>query len=178
MSKQYSLYDCQIFAKQRNGQCLNNYYPGFRAKMRWMCNKRKITFELSLAEIFAGKWGPQYQEDVNEEVVVHEPPIIIEKNIRERCQDSFFNVIGKDFPPSSPDWTYGVELDGYNDFVEIAFLIITLDVYKSMIDRNNPQSYLEFMAKKELCEENDVTVIEIPYWIQNIDKFIEDKLDE
>lgn len=108
-----------------------------------------------------------------------------------RCREIFENLFKTDFPKVRPSFIVNdktgkkLELDGYNDKLKLAFEYQGQQHYnfspyfhKSQEDFTN-QVYRDKL-KKELCEKNNITLIEIPYSIEykDLEDYIKMKLYE
>tara|TARA_B110000908_G_scaffold53834_1_gene65605 strand:+ start:1164 stop:1703 length:540 start_codon:yes stop_codon:yes gene_type:complete len=178
MARSYTIYDCHELAHNKNGQCLSGKFIAMHSILEWNCNKHKVKFTSSLKDVFGGKWC----EACKVEKRLPTPPVVkiesisnpvtINKTIYEKAYDAMRNITDKEFTAYKPEWLYGLELDGYNEELEIAYVIKRLECYEP-----NSKSYVEHLAKKELCLENDITLIEVPYWVVATKTFLIDKLD-
>jgi hypothetical protein len=175
MARQYTIYDCHELARNKNAQCLSGRFVAMQSPLTWMCNKHKLKFETSLTGVFNGKWCEACSLDITPKVASGPEPIA--KTIYEKAYVAMKNITNKEFAPIKPKWLYGLELDGYNEELDIAYVIKTAECYKSMMGVGSIEQYIEYLAKKEICLENDVTLIEIPYWVTEIEDYLSDKLD-
>lgn len=106
----------------------------------------------------------------------------------ERCREIFCSIMNVPFPNSRPKWLQKLTLDGYNEDLKLAFeyqgvqhekiMWYDYDDEKYLIERKERDS-----RKRELCKENGVVLIEIPFQYTHRDKsrmktFIETKLIE
>ena len=113
----------------------------------------------------------------------------IPKKYETKCRDIFENLFNKSFPSCRPDFmkrhTTGrnLELDGYNHELKLAFeyngaqhaqfvpkFHRTIDDYLQQIQRDK--------EKRQLCFENNITLIEIPHTIkyEDLEDYIKSKL--
>jgi hypothetical protein len=108
-----------------------------------------------------------------------------------RCREIFEDIFKTDFPKVRPSFIVNdrtgkkLELDGYNDKLKLAFEYQGQQHYnfspyfhKSQEDFAN-QVYRDKL-KKELCEKNNITLIEIPYNIEygDLEDYIKMKLHD
>lgn len=95
--------DAQKIAKERLGECLSEeYIPG--QKLIWKCNTGR-TWPATYNHVKYGTWCPRCVRYTGEEIA---------RRIFELLFDCEFNKI-------RPSWLQGLELDGYNDELKIAF---------------------------------------------------------
>lgn len=109
----------------------------------------------------------------------------------ELCRSVFENVYGKSFPRVRPDilsnpltnHSTNLELDGYNEELQMAFEYngeqhYNSDHYLWKKEKDFLDLVLRDKIKKNLCEENGIWLIVIPYTVEpkNIRKFIIDHL--
>lgn len=94
------------------------------------------------------------------------------------CLRLFETLLGVSFPKCRPDWLEGLELDGYNEEMGLAFEYNGEQHYK-VIPHWHPKGEESLKEQQErdqrkaaLCTEHDVTLIVIPYWVKNKRDFI------
>lgn len=180
MARNYTIYDCHELARNKNAQCLSGKFIAMQSPLDWICNKHKLKFVTSLAGIFNGKWCDACTTEVSLPKVVlkiESGPDPIPKTIYEKAYVSMKKITNAEFTPAKPRWLYGLGLDGYCEDIEIAYVIQTEECYKSMMGQGSITPCVEHLGKKELCLENDVTLIEIPYWVTEVEDYLSDKLD-
>lgn len=89
----------------------------------------------------------------------------------EECREILERLTGYKFPKSSPDWLGRLELDGYCEKLQLAFecngpqhyIICHFARTQEKLDYNQAND----RRKKELCEENNIYLIIVPYWEWN-----------
>ena len=121
----------------------------------------------------------------------HSPPPKKVYKYETRCREIFEDIFKTDFPKVRPNFIVNdktgkkLELDGYNDKLKLAFEYQGQQHYnfspyfhKSQEDFAN-QVYRDKL-KKELCEKNNITLIEIPYNIEyrDLEDYIKMKLHD
>jgi len=100
-----------------------------------------------------------------------------EEDKNDKIREVLHKLTGKEFMTSKPRWLYGLELDGYNEELELGYIIKNIDCYKALLGGDDVSSYVEYMTIKELAINNDTVIIEIPYWVKNFEDYIIDKLE-
>lgn len=164
-----SIQQCRDIATTLNGKCLSNNFVTYKHKLKWYCNESRQEFTASLQEVLNGKW-------CNKSTVVEEKEMeSLSKN--DKIRNVLHSLTNKEFPAAKPRWLYGLELDGYNEELELGYIIKTVDCYKALLGNDNVSPYIEYMTIKELAINNDTVIIEIPYWVENFEDYIIDKLD-
>ena len=147
-----NLKQCQNLAESKNGKCLSTEYKNSGTKMKWKCSKNH-EWEARMDSIKQGSWCPQCSGYRSEELCRE----IIEDNLLEK------------FPKKRPDWLHGLELDGYNEELNIAFEYNGIQHYEYIehFHRGDPANLETQKArdrdKYRLCRENKVNLIIIPY---------------
>ena len=103
----------------------------------------------------------------------------------ERLSRSFFEeIFQKEFPKERPSWLVNsrgnkMELDGYNKDLKLAFEAQGEQHYRAVTHFNQilddlEQRIRDDLRKVELCKQNDVTLIQVPYFISpnNMQQYI------
>lgn len=168
-----SIQQCRDIAITRNGKCLSNTFVTHRHKLRWYCNETQQEFIASLQDVMNGKWGDNTTPSVEEEI----ESFVKEEDKNDKIREVLHKLTGKEFMTSKPRWLYGLELDGYNEELELGYIIKNIDCYKALLGGDDVSSYVEYMTIKELAINNDTVIIEIPYWVKNFEDYIIDKLE-
>lgn len=168
-----SIQQCRDIANTRNGKCLSNNFVTYKHKLKWYCNETQQEFTASLQEVLNGKWCNKSDVLVEES----EMKSFVEENRNNKIQEVLHKLTGKEFLPSKPRWLYGLQLDGYNEELELGYIIKTTDCYKALLGSDNVSSYVEYMTIKELAINNDTVIIDIPYWVENFEDYIIDRLE-
>jgi hypothetical protein len=156
-------------AEKRMGECLSTEYNGCYAKLQWQCYYGH-EWDASLNSVKNNNsWCPKCNINIGEEIT---------RNI----MNILFNT---NFITSYPDWLKGLELDGYNKELEIAFEYDGKQHYHFVRyfhrTKQGFENQKERDARKDrLCEENGVILIRIPYTVKrgDIKDYICDKCND
>ncbi|NVM28146.1 MAG: hypothetical protein HWN65_04830 [Candidatus Helarchaeota archaeon] len=153
------LRELQEIANKRGGKCLATKYTNNRLKLPFSC-KNGHFWEASPTHIKRGRWCPKCKMGRGERI----------------CRSLFEVIFKMKFPRSHPKWLKNdrgnqMELDGYNKELALAFeyqgeqhyQYNTL-FYESVCDFE--QRKLDDSLKRELCNQYDVVLIEIPHIIR------------
>lgn len=150
-------------AERKGGKCLSDKYVNSQTKLRWRC-KDNHEWEAKPNSIINGHWCSVCSGKISERV----------------CRELFKYIFDEDFPCKKPAWLVNgegtrLELDGYSEKLGIAFEYNGEQHYE-FIDYFHKNKTLDEQIerdkiKRRLCEEHNVTLIEIPYTIQHEDKF-------
>jgi hypothetical protein len=155
-----SFQDIQNIIEKRGGKCLSKPedYKNEHQKLTIQCNKEHI-FERRTYNLKRGDWCP-----------------VCSQGIFEKISRGFFEEMFKSkFPEERPNWLINsrgnqMELDGYNKSIGLAFEAQGEQHYRAVIHFNQALEDLEQrtkddLRKLELCKQNNVTLIQIPYYI-------------
>jgi hypothetical protein len=162
----HTIEEARELAKQRNGECLSDEYISGDKNLLWKCH-----YDHKWSAPFAiiknrGSWCPKCNINVGEAIT---------KNI-------FESMFGVEFEKMRPNWLDGLEMDGYNETLKLAFEYNGAQHYKLTPIYHKTEA--DFEAQKErdkrkndLCAKANVTLITIPYKIKfvNIQKFVIDE---
>ena len=99
-----SLDDCQKLAKTKGGKCLSTVYVNNKSNVTWQCSQGH-QWETSQSSIYRGHWCPTCSGSNSEKM----------------CRDIFERNLMEKFPNTRPKFMEGLELDGYNADLNIAF---------------------------------------------------------
>jgi hypothetical protein len=144
--------ECREFAISKNGECLSDEYVNSSTKMRWRCSDNH-EWEATFNNIKSGRWCP-YCSGYKSEELCRE---IIEKYLLEK------------FPKKKPKFLEGLELDGYNEELNMAFEYNGRqhDDYIPHFHRDGVEDFerqIERDLKKyRICREMGVYLIIIPH---------------
>jgi len=150
--------DMQELAKAKGGKCLSEKYFGNKTKLKWQCKEGHI-WETMPGNIQSGKWCPICSEGVSERI----------------CRKYFEEIFNKKFPKTRPKWLKNktgklLELDGYCPELRIAFeyqgqqhYLPTTFFTKGRGFENQQEAD---KLKKDLCNKNNVILIEVPYTVE------------
>lgn len=143
--------DMKALAEERNGLCLSSSYRNLRTKLKWRCADGH-EWEASPDQIrHNNSWCPTCSCNLGEEIV------------RAYFEAIFF----KPFPRKRPKWLKGLELDGYNTELGIAFEHHGQQHYRQKRLYHKTKKEFEDQTsrdkrKRELCTDHKVTLFEIP----------------
>jgi hypothetical protein len=118
----------------------------------------------------------------------HRCPTCNKSKTEEKCREIFETLTDKEFPTKRPKWLINpetkrrLELDGYCEELKIAFEYDGEFHYKVIKGMNNNKD-LDMIKKRDhikdiLCEDNDIYLIRIPYFIDDKEQYIESKLKD
>lgn len=145
-------------ARDRNGKCLSQEYINARTNLKWRCADGH-EWKASPDNIKRGKWCPYCSVYVSEKI----------------CRETFERLFEKRFPKKRPKWLINpetgkkMELDGYCEDLKLAFEYQGKQHYEEtyFTTRRSLLKQIKLdKIKKELCDENDVKLIEITYNIE------------
>lgn len=149
-------------AKSRGGKCLSESYKNSTKKLEYECFYGH-RWEASCSAIKKGGWCPVCNSSISEQL----------------CKYIFETLFKAPFPKRRPFFLGGLELDGYNDELKLAFEYNGRQHYYNIdffhkSNKDFEQRCLYDSRKKELCKKHNVVLIVIPYTIKNneLNKFI------
>ncbi len=99
-----SLADCQKVAESKNGICVSKEYVNNATLMKWKCNVCDNTWKATFRHIKLDTWCPYclYKSESAAKKIMEE-------------------IMGVLFTKCRPPWLKGLELDGYNKQLKMAF---------------------------------------------------------
>ncbi len=155
-----SFQDIQKLIEKRGGKCLSKPedYKNQHQRLKIRCSENHI-FESAPTNFIRGDWCPQCSQGKFE-----------------RLSRKFFEeIFQKEFPKERPNWLVNsrgnqMELDGYNKDLKLAFEAQGEQHYRAVPHFNQTLDDLEQrikddLRKLDLCKQNDVTLIQVPYYI-------------
>lgn len=156
------LKQAQDIATKRGGNCLSEAYKSNSTKMKWICANGH-QWSAALSDIRKGSWCPDCGSGA-----------------RERLTRYYFEEItGSEFPKSKPIWLLNdrgnrMELDGFNSELSLAFEHQGEQHYQEVEHFNRRKETLatrlkDDERKRDLCKKNEITLIEVPYFISTED---------
>ena len=163
-----------IIEQKLNITLLSNIYNNVKEKLLWKCNECSNEWNTTLDAIINAKCGcPECSAYKTEKL----------------CRIIIQDITNLTFCKEKPKFLNGLELDGYNKDLQIAFEYNGLQHYKYIphFHRNGIKDFLSQhfrdRLKKHLCEINGVDLIIIPYIYDYRDedklyKFIYNELDK
>lgn len=154
-------------ARHRGGKCLSTEYLHVRSPLDWECGNKHRWSACLMSVRNIGSWCPHC-------------PL---KNETE-CWLLFEELTGQKFAKSKPKWLDGLELDGYNEALRLAFeyqgeqhYLYIPHFHRGGEEDLHAQQERD-RRKAELCHEEWVTLIEIPYWVKDKRAHIRAALEE
>ncbi|RHZ85399.1 hypothetical protein Glove_66g24 [Diversispora epigaea] len=149
--------DMHKLAQKRNGKCLSEKYEGAHTKLQWQCNEGHIWITTPNC-ILKNHWCPYC-------LYKHE-------NL---CRKIVTNLLGKPFEIRRPNFLktdkypkgleldiyypqygFAIEVQGIQHECQTDFFHQNLEKFKNQLIRDQD--------KKELCDENDIALVEIWYY--------------
>jgi hypothetical protein len=153
--RKYSIQDMSDLAKGRRGECLSSLFVNVQCHLQWQCSTGHTWFARPM-NIMHGGWCPKCPTRVGEELV------------RAAFHEAF--PLSKFEKTRDLPWLEGLELDGYNHELALAFeyqghqhynrvgyFQKSDDVFQAQQERDN--------KKRLLCQKAGVHLIEVPYTI-------------
>ncbi|MDN4605893.1 hypothetical protein [Sporosarcina highlanderae] len=139
-------------AVSKGGKCLSNQYINAHQKLTWEC-ANEHTFDMNANDVKNGHWCPHCHFYLNEN----------------KCRYILEQLTGKRFK-STKKVLNGLELDGYNSELDVAFEYNGVQHYEYIEFFH--RTYDEFIKRKkydeqkhQLCNEKGIKLIVIPYTI-------------
>lgn len=171
-SRKYSIEDFKMIAKERHGECLSTEFTNSDLKLKWRCNKGH-EWEASGRAIINGQWCPMCRTYKREEI----------------CRNILEYYFEKKFPKKRPKWLINskgniMELDGYNEELEIAFEHQGIQHYKKAEFFNREKDFasqiISDREKRKRCFDKGIVLLEIPYFIpiEELERYILNTCDE
>ncbi len=107
ISRRLCLEDCQNFAANKGGACLSEEYKGSGINIWWKCDQEQHDpWEATFNNVKAGRWCPACGF----------------KGLSEGCaREIFERLLSIKLPKRRPPFLNGLELDGYDDDLGLAF---------------------------------------------------------
>ncbi len=156
----------QLIARKldKRGICVSKIYINNRTKLMWECSKGH-TFEMKPNDVTEGHWCPECSYGRSEN----------------NCREYFEKIFKKNFPKLSPHWLINEEgnrlhLDGYCEELNIAFDYHGIQHYEFPNYYHKTREEFEKQLansriKRKRCKGNNVTLVEIPYYIHTFKNF-------
>lgn len=148
--KRQSIDDLRDLASERGGRCLSKEYRGQAKKVWWECADGH-QWKAVPNSIKSGSWCPKCNTNYGEEIV----------------RQYFELLFDAPFENIRPDWLFGLELDGYNERLAVAFEHNGKQHYEFLPRFHKTKASFEEQLerdrrKRELCAEHGVSLIEVP----------------
>jgi len=162
----HTIIEMQEVAKQRFGKCLSTAYTRLSDPLEWECYYGHKWPAPPDKIIYANTWCPFCNISIGEEIT----------------RRIFKTLFDADFPKNKYDWLDGLELDGYNSQLGLAFEYNGAQHYEFIkryhdtVDDLRAQQARD-KKKNDLCKKYNITLITIPYTIKltKLQEFIMDK---
>lgn len=144
-------------AAAHGGKCLSNEYEGLNGKLKWVCSD-KHTWYATARNVYRYKsWCPKCHVNIGEELV------------RATMMECF---PGKMFERIRPEWLNGLELDGYNQELKLAFEYQGIQHFKHVPHFHREAGQFESQLardskKREYCTRMEIKLLEISYKIKS-----------
>ena len=157
--KVVTLEDLKEMAKKFSGELISQEYLGVMKKHKWRCYEGHI-FEKRPNAIKKGEWCSYCGDKISERI----------------CRATLEAIFKKPFPTLRPKWLASergrMELDGYNEELGIAFEYHGEQHYKQNYFTKTQDDLIRRQEadkiKKEICKNNNVILLEIPYRIPTL----------
>lgn len=170
-TQKLTLEECQAVATERGGECLSTEYINNNNHMLWRCSDGHEWTAVYNSIKNQQSWCPECSFGKSEQLCRE----IFEKNLLEK------------FPNVRPKFLKGLELDGYNKSLNIAFEYQGEQHYKYVpfFHRGDPANFEAQRArdkqKYQTCKERNIKMLLIPYKFsyqnpEELEVFIEDWL--
>ena len=143
------------YVLNRGGDC-ESYIPDKRTKVRWWCSKTHMWWATA-GNIMNGRWCPYCKSSTKERL----------------CRKILESIFSKKFPISTPPWLINpqtqksMHLDGFNEELKMAFEYNGKQHYIPVNFFGGEPAFISQIRrdeiKRKLCEEQSISLIEIPY---------------
>ncbi|MGG3608078.1 zinc-ribbon domain-containing protein [Priestia megaterium] len=148
--------DMRTIAKSRGGKCLSKKYTNVDTELRWSCSSGHEWKSTPYA-IENGSWCPICN---NNSLFFNE----------EKCRFILSSLLQKEFHKTRKELEKGLELDGYNEELRLAFEYNGIQhySYNSHFHKSEDEFKKQQIRDKEkerLCAANSIKLIVIPYYI-------------
>lgn len=158
--KKWNIKDLQVFANQRNGECLDIEYISSGFKYQWKCNKEHIWFA-TWENIQNGHWCPLCNKGSKGEELVDR---ILNKDFNFELNKDYYREYTFEnckyerklyFDFYIPKYNLIIEYDGQQHFIEKPHF------WKN--DLTLEERIMRDKIKDKFCEDNGINLIRIPY---------------
>lgn len=166
-SQRLTLEDMQEEAKKRGGQCLSKEYRNVQTKLRWRCEDGH-EWDMRGSDVkYNNGWCPTCQSGIGERFCLEVFQRLFLKTFKQGAKPSWLR---------NPETKAKMHLDGYCKELEIAFEYHGRQHYEDIGFFQSENYTLEKrkkmdQLKRKLCDNNGVTLIEIPYFICENDEY-------
>ncbi len=151
--KRLTIEQCRDFAVSKGGKCLSEIYVNNHSIMSWQCGE-KHTWTARFDSIKnSSSWCPTCSSNKSEKL----------------CREIFEELFLEPFPTKRPPWLEGLELDGYNKDLNIAFEYNGKQHYEfnKRFHNNDPEEFNRQKArdkkKYSICQKRGLNLILVPY---------------
>lgn len=161
--------DAKAAAIELGGECLSLEYKSCRVPLHWRCGKGHEWHTPFTNIRHNGTWCPDCST------------MFMGEGVARGVFEEFFGV---PFVKERPKFLEGLEMDGWNKRLGIAFERngAQHEKYVPFFHRNGIQDYLDLKErdtrKERLCKEHGIKLIIIPSYVKNFKAFILNKLKE
>jgi hypothetical protein len=137
-------------AVNKNGVCLSKKYINNETKLLWKCKEGHI-WKATPSNIKHGRWCPDCYSYKSENL----------------CREYLTTKFDKKFKKCKPKWLKGLELDGYNEELQLAFEYNGKqhNTYIPYFHKTKKKFHIakkRDIMKKKLCKINEINLIIIP----------------
>jgi len=148
-------------AKQKGGKCLSEKYVNAHTKLKWQCHNSHI-WDTAPVRIKSGNWCPTCSTGIRERICKSIMEDILEVKLEKILHDWLIN----------PHTGYPMELDGHSSKRKIAFEYHGEQHYRKIkhwhiVPGQYEEQIYRDKTKRELCANNSVILITIPFHIHN-----------
>lgn len=157
VGRRQTIKDMQKLAEKKGGKCLSKVYINGTTKLKWKCKEEHVWWAKP-DPTKRGHWCPICSQNISERI----------------CRKIFENIFKEKFPKIRPKWLTTskgnkLELDGFCNKLKIAFEYQGVQHFKSVPMFRETRSLNKQKKVDELkrtkCKENNINLIEIPYFI-------------
>ncbi|MDS9471545.1 hypothetical protein [Sporosarcina pasteurii] len=157
----YSIVDMKLLAKKYNGECLSERFISTSHPLKWKCANGHY-FEKAYGYLQRGQWCSTCGLGLNER----------------KTRFIFENIFSAPFPKTREELGTGLELDGYNKKLRLAFEYEGEQHYYFIkLFHREKEGFLAQKArdeeKRKLCKEQGLNLIEVPYWLETDEEKID-----
>ena len=151
--KRLTIEQCRDFAQSKNGLCLSTEYKNIDEKMSWQCSKNHI-------------WTTRYNDIKNNGTWC---PNCASHKSEKLCREIFEDLLLEPFSTKRPPFLEGLELDGFNESLNIAFEYNGKQHYEfnKRFHNNDPEEFEQQKArdkkKNAICQKRGLNLIIVPY---------------
>lgn len=141
--------EMRALASDRGGKLLSTKYIGLNRKYDWQCNLGH-RFSSNFSKIRSGRWCSECSDRLYERL----------------CRYMMEQLFSGTFPSIRPKWLNGLELDGYNGDLKIAFEHQGFHHYQNSKWKRKGETYKSWrkrdLKKAQICRARGVVLIPIP----------------